>query len=231
MWRSLLLVFLSRASALAQQAIVNMPSADITPKGKYFLMHETQARAWRPGRSWSGTNFFAYGAGKSTELAITSYSGGSPLAETFSTGFGFKSAPQFWKRSHPELEAKLTVGQMAIVNHRGLGFGSFSYAHGSFRIPRYHTRISAGGWGATRQLVGRNTGGYLLGAEHPFGKRWILLGEWFSGRHDFGFFIPGVLFHPTKNQIVVVGWKIPTYAANGKSGLVLEYGITFGNRR
>ncbi|OYW08222.1 MAG: hypothetical protein B7X34_09080 [Acidobacteriia bacterium 12-62-4] len=117
-----------------QQAIVNMPSADITPKGKHFLMHETQARAWGPGRSWSGTNFYAYGVGRSTELAVTSYNGGSPLARTFSTGVGFKSAPQFWRESRPELEAKLTVGQMMLFNHRGGGLGSFTYTHGSFRV-------------------------------------------------------------------------------------------------
>jgi hypothetical protein len=218
---------LATGMAYGQQAIVNMPSADITPKGKHFLMHETQARAWGPGRSWSGTNFYAYGVGRSTELAVTSYNGGTPLARTFSTGVGFKSAPQFWKESRPELEAKLTVGQMLLINHRGGGLGSFSYAHGSFRVPSSHTRISVGGWAGTRQLFDRNTGGVLAGVEHPLNKRWILLGEWFSGRHDFGYAIPGVLFHPSKEQVIVVGWKIPTGAPDGKSALVLEYGITF----
>jgi hypothetical protein len=153
-----------------QQAIVNMPSADITPKGKHFLMHETQARAWNPGRSWSGTNFYAYGVGKSTELAVTSYNGGSPLSKTFSTGLGFKSAPQLWKKSRPELEAKLTVGQMMIVNHRGLGIGSFTYSHGSFRLPGVGTRLTGGGFAGTQQLFGRNTGGSIGRRGAPFGQ-------------------------------------------------------------
>lgn len=204
-----------------------MPSADITPKGKHFLMHETQFRSWRPDRSWSGTNFYAYGVGAQTELAITSYNGGSPLAPNFATGVGFKSAPQFLKDSHPDLELKLTFGQMAIFNHRGSGLGSFTYSHASFRLPKARTRISAGGWGGTRQLFERNTGGVLAGVEQPLGKRFILLGEWLSGRHDFGYAIPGVLFHPAKNQAIVFGYKIPTGAEGGKTGIVLEYGITF----
>jgi len=76
-----------------QQAIVNMPSADITPKGKHFLMHETQVRPQMAGRYWHGTNFYAYEVGKSTELAVTNYNAGGPAAKNFATGIGFKSSP------------------------------------------------------------------------------------------------------------------------------------------
>ena len=221
------LILFAVSLASGQQAIINMPSADITPKGKHFLMHETQTRAWQPARSWSGTNFYAYGTGHSTELAVTSYNGGSPLSKNFATGIGFKAAPQLWKHSKPELELKLTFGQMAILNHRGSGLGSFTYAHTSFRLPDLSTRISIGGWAGTRQLFDRNTGGVLAGVEQPLGRRWVLLGEWFSGRHDLGFAVPGVMFHPSKKQVIVAGWKIPTRASNGKSGLILEYGLTF----
>lgn len=221
------LLLASAGAGSAQQAIINMPSADITPKGRHFIMHETQLRAWQPGRAWAGTNFYAYGAGRSTELAVTSYNAGRPLEPNFATGVGFKSSPRFWARSRPRLQARLTFGQMAIFNHRGGGLGSFSYAHASFRLPRSDTRISAGGFAGTRQLFKRNTGGALLGAEHPIGKRWVLLAEWFSGRHDFGYAVPGILFHPAKRHMIVAGWKIPAGAEKGRSGLVLEYGLTF----
>lgn len=221
------MVWMPAEALHAQQAIVNLPSADITPKGKHFLMHETQTRPWSPGRSWAGTNFYTYGLGHATELAVTSYNGGLPPSPSFATGIGFKSAPQFWTKSNPALEAKLTIGQMVILSHRGSGVGSFSYLHGSARLPETATRISLGGWAGTRQLFGRNTGGMLVGLEHPVGRNWVLLGEWFSGRHDFGFLIPGILFHPRKEQIVVLGFKIPNHPANGTSGLVMEYGITF----
>ena len=46
--------------------------------------------------------------------------------------------------------------------------------------------------------------------EQPLGKRWVLLGEWFSGRHDFGFAMPGAMFHPSKYQVIAAVWKIPT---------------------
>ena len=50
---------------------------------------------------------------------------------------------------------------------------------------------------------------------HPF----TLLAEWIAGQHELGFFIPGILSHPRKSQFIV--------AANGKTGLALEYGLIF----
>lgn len=211
----------------AQQAIVNMPSADITPKGQSFFMHETQWRPWGSGSYWYGTNFFTHGIGKNTELAITTYNAGTPAAPNQNVGFGFKSAVPLSKGPG---EQKLTAGSMGIVNYRGGGLGNFSYAHYSFRLPKAQTRLTAGGWFGTEQLFKKNTGNFLAGVEHPLSKRFILLAEWFAGNHDFGFFIPGVLFHPTPRQIIVVAYKIPNNPANGKSGLVIEYGFFFGGK-
>jgi hypothetical protein len=203
MARSALSFLLLTGPIFAQQAIVNMPSADITPKGKTFLMHETQWRPQAQGRYWYGTNFFAH-------------------------GIGFKSSPQFFAESHPELELKLTVGQMAIINHRGKGLGSFSYSHLSFRTPGTHTRLTAGGFYGTEELFLKNTGNFLASFEQPlFHHKMQIVGEWLRGKHDFGFFIPGVSFHLPKNQVIVVAYKIANNKANGANGLVLEYGLTF----
>jgi hypothetical protein len=60
-----------------------MPSADITPKGKHFVMQETQWRPQQNGRYWYSTNFYTYGLGKSSEFAITNYNSGGPAARNF----------------------------------------------------------------------------------------------------------------------------------------------------
>ena len=112
----------------AQQAIVNLPSADITPEGKNFLLDENQVTPWGAARAWSGTNFYSYGVGRFTELAVTSYNGGSPLAGNFATGVGFKSAPVVAKTSN----VKQTFGSMLTPNHRATGAGHFSHTHTSF---------------------------------------------------------------------------------------------------
>ncbi len=216
-------------SLYGQQAIVNMPSADITPAGKNFYMHESQWRQWNPGRYWYGTNFFCRGIGNATELTLTNWNLGSPSSPNFTTGLGFKSSPQIFSRTHPDREIKFTVGQKLLVNHRGGGLGSFSYSHLSFRLPTLNTRITAGGWASTKQLVKRNTGDILLGLEHPFDSKghYVWLNEWFRGRHDFGFFITGLLYHPSKSHIIVLAYKFANTPSNGRNGLVAEYGLFF----
>lgn len=191
-------------------------------------MHETQVRPQSAGRYWYGTNFYAYGVGKSTEVAVTSYNAGSPAAPNFATGIGFKSSPQIFKQTREDLEVKLTVGQMLVLNHRGGGAGSFSYSHLSMRTPGTHTRLTAGGFFGTSALFLKDRGNLLASVEQPlFHHRVQLLAEWMRGRHDFGFFIPGVSFHLPKEQVIVVAYKIANHPSNGKNGLVIEYGLTF----
>jgi hypothetical protein len=212
---------------VGQQAIINMPSADITPKGATFMMHETQWRQWNPGRYWLGTNFFAQGIGLNTELAVTSWNTGTPAAPNHAVGVGFKSAIPLATGVN---EHKLTVGTMAVFNLAGQGMGNFTYSHYSFRLPKYRTRLTMGGWFATEELFKRTTGNILGGIEHPLSKKWILVAEYFKGQHDFGFVVPGILYHPTPRQIIVIGYKIATDPRNGKAGFVLEYGFFFGGR-
>jgi hypothetical protein len=214
----------------AQQAIVNMPSADIAAKGEHFLMHETQWRPWNPGSYWYGTNFYTYGVGHGTELAVTSYNAGSPGVVNQNIGVGFKSAIPLAAKTKSELEQKLTLGSMALINYKGEGLGNFTYSHYSFRLPKHQTRLTMGGWFGTEQLFKKNTANVLAGIEHPLSKRVILLGEWFAGNHDLGFFIPGILFHPTPRQIIVIAYKIANNSRNGAGGLVLEYGFYIGGK-
>jgi hypothetical protein len=224
-----LLIHAGLLSVYGQQAIVNMPSADITPANKNFYMHESQWRQWNPGRYWYGTNFYCRGVGKATELTLTNWNAGGPATANFSTGVGFKSSPQIYSKRLPDEEIKITVGQKLVINHRGQGLGSFSYSHLSFRVPNLRTRITAGGWHGTKQLFKRNTGNVLAGLEHPFDSKghYVWVNEWFRGTHDFGFYITGLLYHPNKNNIIVAAYKFANNKANGKNGIVLEYGFFF----
>jgi hypothetical protein len=45
------------------QAILNMPSADISTSGKHFFMPEPQWRPQQNGRYWYGASFYTYGLG------------------------------------------------------------------------------------------------------------------------------------------------------------------------
>jgi hypothetical protein len=230
LFNSILILAAFFVEARGQQAIINMPSADITPRGQVFLMHETQVRGWEPGRYWYGTNFMTYGVGKNTELALTTYNHGGPRTPNAAVGLGFKTGIPLFRKSLAEREVQLTVGNMMILSTTGRGIGNFSYGHGSLRLPRTGTRVTAGISGGTDELFKKDTVHFIGAVEHKLNKRWMVTAEWFSGRHDFGFFTPGVLFHPTPETVFVVGYKIPNHRSNGKAGFVVEFGIFLGGK-
>lgn len=227
----LIVVVIGAGEVRAQQAIVNMPSADITPRGQMFLMHETQSRSWGPGRYWYGTNFLTVGVGGNTELALTTYNHGVPAAPNAAVGVGFKTGIPLFQQALAERDVQLTVGKMMIISTTGRGVGNFTYGHGSFRLPRAGTRITAGISGGTDELFKKDTVHFIGAVEHKLGKKWMVTAEWFSGRHDFGFLTPGVLYHPSPNTVVVVGYKIPNHASNGEPGFVFEFGIFLGKKK
>ncbi|MCS6901502.1 MAG: hypothetical protein NZX77_17255, partial [Polyangiaceae bacterium] len=89
---ALLWFILSPQDVLGQQAIVSLPSADVTPRGEFFVMQESQVRTWSPKPYWNTTNFWCFGLGYHTELAITTLNIGIPHNPSASLANGFKTA-------------------------------------------------------------------------------------------------------------------------------------------
>lgn len=226
-----LVLLVTPRDARAQQAIVSMPSADITPRGELFFMHETQARPWGQ-KYWNTTHFFTAGVGGNTELALTLFNWGIPSTRNMTMALGFKSALPVLEGRLPVLEPKLTVGAMLLSSASGRGLGHWAYAHASFRIPRLQTRISLGVTHATEQLFEKRAWSMIASIEQPlpFVDGLVFNAEWFSGDHDLSNLILGLSWHPNHTWIFVLGYKIPTKDAIftvSEQALVAEVGFFF----
>lgn len=222
----------------AQQTIVNLPSADQTAKGHFFVLHETQARPWSPDGYWRSTNFFTYGITDNIEACFTTYNidllgANKPFT---ALGFGYKFSHQFFKEEAPDLEVKLTGGQMITTSLDGLGTGLWSYSHLSMRLPVLHTRIAAGISKGSRQVFGGVQEGFVTGEnvnfiasiEHPITKEWGIVMEWFSGLHEMGDLVPGVIYHNKSIEMVfILGYKIGNDGTGKTNGIIFEIGKTF----
>jgi hypothetical protein len=227
----------------AQQAIINMPSADITPVGRNFAMHEMQFNAWSGEKNyWYGTNFYCKGVGFNTEIALTTYNSGFPGTNTNeNVGAGFKTTLPLLDSLLGLHQVQITFGTMLTYNLRGLGLGNFSYAHLNMRLPHIDTRLTAGISRGSHQLFLPNqeakygmirqtaTTHFIAGFEQPLFNGYLqVIGEWFAGRHDFGFVTTGLLYHPgSKDHVLVLAYKIPNFKENGSPGIVFEYGLFF----
>lgn len=210
--------------AVAQQAIVNLPSADITPEGKHFLMNESFID---PG-VWNTVHFYTYGVGDATEVALTLYDLGKPARDSLAIAVGYKSQFDLSPDGDFLKQIKFTHGLMLPLNLRGQGLGISGYAHVSARLVDTETRFTAGVAAGTSQLYGQPTVCGLLAVEHPLTPELSLVAEYYTGNHDLANLITGIVYHNHHSDFVVVaGYKFPNNYDRNKNGLVLEFGGFF----
>lgn len=216
----------------AQQAIVSLPSADVTPERKLFGMVESQFRPVGPKAYYNSTTFFCFGLDGYTELAVSLYNFGAPYTGNKTVANGFKSVIPLFPRGRSEWEPKLTVGMMALFSLSRRGVGLWAYSHVSVRVPHHGPRISLGLSHSDQQLTDVRATAAMMAVEQPIrlGPAHLeLVAEWFSGEHDLGNLIYGVAWKPRHDLIFVLGHKIPTSGVEfgtNKMGAVFEVGIT-----
>lgn len=225
------------SSVFAQQTIINLPSADQTPAGKFFVLHESQARVWQPNPYWSTTNFLVYGVSHQFELCLTQYQFGVPAEPYGAIGIGYKYTAALFAEALSDLELKWTAGQMLAFSTTGKGVDVWTYLLGSFRLPYLATRLAAGisfgarpifGTTGTLGFLGVSTTHFIASFEQPLGEHFTLVAEWFAGTsHEQAYFIPGLTYH-SKALVVIVGYKIANSADKQiLNGFVIEFGKFF----
>lgn len=219
--------------AHGQQAIVTLPSADITDKRTLFTMKESQLRAWGDEPMWNATFFITYGIGYHTELAATIFNIGVPSTDHASLAVGPKSALPLFADKLPWLDLKITAGLMGLISLASHGVGHWIYTHLSFRLPKLTTRLSAGvSHGSAVLFLKADATSFIAAIEQPI--PWLhgltLTAEWFSGSHDLSNLIFGAAYHPNPKLIFVLGYKIPTkdrIFTTNEQALVFEIGAFF----
>lgn len=223
---------LSFTKALAEQTVFNVPSADVTPKGRIFLQEEGQFNGWAGPEDnfFASTTYTALGVGHNTEAAGTLYNVGSPASENISLGIGFKSAIPIpgLKEKFPEREFKLILGSEVLIGLENNSVGNWTYVELSGRIPKINTRLTAGVDYGTRQIFGVNRGSFLAAVEQPITKKFALQADWFSGQEHFaGFLIAGFNYKLPKDTTLYAGYQIPNSPQNGVSGFCIELAKIF----
>jgi hypothetical protein len=211
----------------AQQTIFNVPSADAVPEGEVFLQHESQFRPWRPGRFLSNTEYAAVGIGHNLELDATFFNVNAPPSGNILLGLGFKKVFPLRQQKSPERDYKLTLGEILPISLQGGGMGNWTYGHISGRLPKLNTRLTAGMSVGTKQIFGRNAVAFIGGYEQPVTRRLTLQGDWYSGTHNLGLFIPGFSYALPKDATLYVGYQLPNSKRSGSQGFVIELGKYF----
>lgn len=215
-------------SLKAQQAIINLPSADITPKNKLFVMNESFVRMWGDDNHWTGNNFLIYGVNKNLELSIANYNLKSSDMNNLSLAFGGKYSQLLKSELKTFTDIKLSSGYMLPISLQGDGVGYSAFSHLSCRLPKVRTRITTGLAAGTNHVYGRDIVCFIGGIEHPLAKGLDLVLEYFSGTHDYAGITTGFVYHHLKSDVVVVAsYKVVPNEMSGDHGFIFELGKFF----
>lgn len=224
-----LAIFLTFSLGLyGQQTIFNVPSADVANKGDWFYQHQTVARAWSSEKHWVQTNSFGYGIGHNLELDASWYNVEPGGLGQSSPSVGIKASIPL-RKTDKRLPTRLILGDMVEFRRRSPNDlpdspheGNWVYAMLSSDIPKTRTRLTAGFTDGTSVLFGIRKFGALAGIEQPISRRWMLQADWFAGKHDLGYLIPGAVYRFGERWMVSFGYQIPNRDGTGFQGIVLE---------
>lgn len=227
--------------AVAQQNLFNVPSSDITIKGKPFF--QQQINVPRNGHLLL-TSTFSYGLGFNAEvglnvigLEIASQNGAlgvvsnadpsrPPLYPFFTINAqkAFVLSPMF----------KVSIGTQAGFAP-GMQNGSFSYLNMVTAIPQIHAKVVTGLNHGTDSFLGpgdRNPVfsttydpvGYQLGLEQELIREILLLQvEHISGSHNLGVSVLGLGVHLSEHWVISAGYQFSSHGNPTPNSLVFEF--------
>lgn len=226
-----LFLFLSAVATHAQQNLFNIPSADITPKGKFFYQHQLNTYS----NKIESKSHLVYGLGGGWDAGINL------------VGKGIKKSP-YWSgvyNSDPAkgalsptllgtLQKQITLSEKLKWN-TGIQAGPnltnvlnqwkanyFLYSILAFE-PKKGIRFIGGAYHTNANYVGEGPrNGVLLGYEAKLNKHWYLMGDWISGSNESGVAVIGGMYVLNKRIQLCAGYQIANPNSPKPNAVVLE---------
>jgi hypothetical protein len=207
----------------AQQNLFNIPSGDMTPKGKLFYQHQINVYNVEAVESkWH----FVYGLGKGWDAGVNIINKKFNFNPEFAEGERWFKLNDNLKKSPasplilitlqksftlaPKL--KFNVGTQAGTNLTGANhFAHLTYGVFNYEFP-HHIKVTAGPYITNTAFVGSgNNTGMLIGYEVPLTKRWYLMGDFITGHHSNSVAALGGMYNLTKRVQLCAGAIIPNF--------------------
>lgn len=232
-----IVVVLSLISRLSfgQQNLFNIPSGDITIKGKAFYQHQFNLY----NDKLESKAHFIYGLGKGWDAGMNLVGKGvyfSPDWRLLHNDDPKKGAlypilmgslqKQFKLSELWDINIGSQVGYNLSKKVQNKEINFFVYSVGVYHFMKGASRIVGGIYQTNRMYVGQgNTFGVMFGSELRLSKRWSVMGDWVSGNNDSSVGVLGGMYNLTRRIQLCAGWQIPNPNTPKNMGLVLELNI------
>lgn len=218
------------SKAQAQQTIFNVPSTDVLERGKVYA--ELDA-SFKPNDSEAVPRFSSFvprvvvGVGGRVEvgLNVTGNIQPGPDSTTLVPTVKYK----FYDGGDNGFAIAGGDHLFIPVRNRAYDAGNYVYLEFSKTFKKSGTRLTAGGYDFTRNVVaGANRAGGQFGFEQPVSKTVTLAADYFTGKHAAGYFTPGVIFKIGKKTTGYAGYSVGNQnPSRGNHFFLLELGYNF----
>lgn len=226
----LMLLCASDSETRAQQTIFNVPTTDVLERGKVYA--ELDA-GFKPNDSEAASRFSSFvprvvvGVGRRVEvgLNVTGNIQPGPDSTTLVPTVKYK----LYDGGDNGFVIAAGDHLFIPVRNRAYDAGNYVYLEFSKTFKKYGTRLTAGGYDFTRNVVAAsNRAGGQFGFEQPLSKSVTLAADWFTGKHAAGYFTPGVVFKVGSRTTAYASYSIGNQnASRGNHFFLLELGYNF----
>lgn len=223
-----LLVLLHPQLAMAQMTILNVPSADVAPKNRIFVQHESQFRTKEKGQFVNMTNYLTAGIGNSTELTATYFNLGNLSYNNDTLALGFKTALPLEIDGIKAYQPKITFGSAAAISLQGNGVGNWTYAAANFTIPQSQTRLTIGVSRGNKQIFDYEVTALMLGFEQKITNKLSYVGDWYGGKKNaLGIFASALSYNFENDLTLFAGYQVANSKRTARNGFIVEVAKLF----
>jgi hypothetical protein len=228
-----ILVSLFWDNIYAQQNLFNIPSGDVTPKGKVFYQHQINGYS----NKFESKGHFVYGLGNKWDVGVNLVGTGAYFNPTWKPIYNSDFSEN--KALSPTVMATLQK-QLILDKHWSLNVGTqiggnlsnnvsrVKPAYMNYGLVSYQfkpgRKLLIGPYFTNNHYVGKgNTFGFQAGYEWKLTKKWYLMGDFISGRNESSVLVTGLMYNLNKRVQLCLGYMVPNPNSTKKQGVVFEF--------
>lgn len=221
-----------------QQNLFNIPSGDITPKGKWFLQKQVNVNAID---NYAVKAHFVYGLGKNWEIGANVvnmyFDFSQPKKFVTSTPYNSKAPYPYYPLGLVTAQKKWSISEHWYANvgtQMGINLANSvaekRFTHFSYGMVGYQEhekfKVVVGPYATDWRFVGGgNDVGVMAGTEIHLSHKWLFMADFISGNHKNSVSVAGFTYNVNKHFQLCAGFQIPNINSSERKALVLEINL------
>jgi len=194
----LFIFFWFASGTQAQQAVFNVPTADMLDKGKVYVELDASFKTNNQDALRKFSSFVprvVIGAGGNVEVGLNVIGNLNPGTDTTTLVPTVKW--KFYQNEKKDFTVFAGNNFYIPVRNRSYNFGTYTYIATAKTINK-KTRLTTGAFVYSKNVVAPNAsrGGGQFAIEQTINSKVTFAADWITGKHANGYFTPGVIYKP-----------------------------------